>query len=1049
MKKYTLSLCILAATLSLYACSDDSSSIKVSNDESGCDENCQNCVNDKCLDQTDPGKDNPPKEDPKKKTCSPSCDKNQVCNNGKCVADLENHSCAHCADDETCVNAACVKISEACANCGDNTVCVGGFCYPEHNSSFSGCLNCAADEVCRDNECFKSTSFCATCAFDESCVDGKQCVPADPCNACSADQKCVDGACVECPNTICGGVCCKPYQACDLVTGKCSNLGDDGAPLCNGEECKGNLQCAVDKGHCDQNCTDGRESCGKARECCQEGYACNEAGYCQIVCQDDDVMCGEARKEYCCSSSTPVCGDNRCLIACDESSHTRCGQNLEYCCDNASEVCVFNKCVKPSSSNSCTTERDCDYWSLCDQASHRCISTDEIKASEVCTYTPPVGEFKPRIKWQYKIPTSEANGIVQTPIVINLTDDGIKDGKIDQNDIPDIVFIDNKYTLTAISGDDGHLLARTSTSGSGRIMFNRHNEAGAADIDGDGEIEVLAPAISTTLSSAKLYAMVLRKNGTNYEWVEKYKIDPPSGANFGHGDGGAGDTYWSDYHPTIADIDSDGEPDIITTVGIIRGKHWDEKWKCTYNMRRVSTWYMSFFSVADLDQDGNMEIINTDIYDNNCKIIADHTKASQTMNADGTGNNQEYDYVAVANLIPNDNDPNRPGELIPEIVKVRSGYVSVWKVYRNGDNWTQRMVWEEKQTSTKGGGNPVIADFDGDGDPDIGVAGEKAYSVFNGQDGSLVWASKTKDESSHKTGSSVFDFEGDGVAEVIYRDEQNIRIYSGKPDTGKTVKLDNGGTYTAGKILWESPNTSGTVIENPVIVDVDNDGRTEIVVVDEGTPSNGITVYADSLDNWVRTRRIWNQHAYHVTNINEDGTVPKREEANWLNKHLNNYRANVQPSVNFAPDFVAGDFSFDNKSGCAKTAGEQSTVGLTATILNNGSLSVSAKVAASFYVKDYVYTDGNTYTAYLGTAYAEPPIAAGGSATATYAWDGTGTIMVGGTATKVSISADKYQVMFSVDDAHGDDNYVSFHECHEDNNNSSSYKVEACEAHVF
>ena len=28
----------------------------------------------------------------------------------------------------------------------------------------------------------------------------------------------------------------------------------------------------------------------------------------------------------------------------------------------------------------------------------------------------------------------------------------------------------------------------------------------------------------------------------------------------------------------------------------------------------------------------------------------------------------------------------------------------------------------------------------------------------------------------------------------------------------------------------------------------------------------GIEVFKDSIDNWVSTRPVWNQHAYHITN---------------------------------------------------------------------------------------------------------------------------------------------------------------------------------------
>ena len=76
------------------------------------------------------------------------------------------------------------------------------------------------------------------------------------------------------------------------------------------------------------------------------------------------------------------------------------------------------------------------------------------------------------------------------------------------------------------------------------------------------------------------------------------------------------------------------------------------------------------------------------------------------------------------------------------------------------------------------GGAPTVADFDGDGQPEIGVAGSSRYSVFE-TDGSLKWSAVTQDASSNVTGSAVFDFEGDGSAEVVYADEAKLYVYRG------------------------------------------------------------------------------------------------------------------------------------------------------------------------------------------------------------------------------------------------------------------------------
>ena len=78
----------------------------------------------------------------------------------------------------------------------------------------------------------------------------------------------------------------------------------------------------------------------------------------------------------------------------------------------------------------------------------------------------------------------------------------------------------------------------------------------------------------------------------------------------------------------------------------------------------------------------------------------------------------------------------------------------------------------------------IVVVYDGDGLPEIGVAGGSKYSVFD-SDGAVLWSVATQDASSAITGSSVYDFEGDGVADVVYGDEINLYGFSGNDGTVK------------------------------------------------------------------------------------------------------------------------------------------------------------------------------------------------------------------------------------------------------------------------
>jgi hypothetical protein len=221
------------------------------------------------------------------------------------------------------------------------------------------------------------------------------------------------------------------------------------------------------------------------------------------------------------------------------------------------------------------------------------------------------------------------------------------------------------------------------------------------------------------------------------------------------------------------------------------------------------------------------------------------------------------------------------------------------------------------------------------------VAGGIGYAVIDGTkildatvapNATNLWLVPTTDCSSAQTGSSVFDFNGDGRAEVVYSDEQYLRVYDG----------------VTGDVLWKTCNTTGTLIEFPVVADVDADGHADVVVAandysgitcrEGGTKQRGVRVFADTAGSWVRTRRIWNQHAYHVTNVEEDGTIPTEQEKNWLHPRLDNFRQNVQPFGELsAPDLVV-------VLAVCTPDGQ-----LVATVRNVGSAEVPAGVVVAFY----------------------------------------------------------------------------------------------------
>ena len=108
-------------------------------------------------------------------------------------------------------------------------------------------------------------------------------------------------------------------------------------------------------------------------------------------------------------------------------------------------------------------------------------------------------------------------------------------------------------------------------------------------------------------------------------------------------------------------------------------------------------------------------------------------------------------------------------------------------------------------------------------------------------------------------------------------------------------------------------------------------------------------VFGDAANNWVATRKIWNQHTYHITNVNPDGTIPTNELNNWQQPGLNNYRLNTfapnEPQPQSLPDLVPSYLRF-NQASCP------GSVGITARIGNGGSLVSPLGVNVSLYNGD-------------------------------------------------------------------------------------------------
>ena len=211
---------------------------------------------------------------------------------------------------------------------------------------------------------------------------------------------------------------------------------------------------------------------------------------------------------------------------------------------------------------------------------------------------------------------------------------------------------------------------------------------------------------------------------------------------------------------------------------------------------------------------------------------------------------------------------------------------------------------------------------------------------------------------------------------MVYNDEVYIRIYPGvEPDCQKNPKGPAcDGNMTDAEVLFRDRNSSRTRTEYPVIADVNGDFKADIVFSTNNdsmaslVTDAGIEVFKDSLDNWVSTRPVWNQHTYHITNVGVLGEIPVVESDSWkfpMNAPYNSYRRNAQgegESVFCAPDLQAKDLDVVYET-CPE-------LDMSVTVANLGCLGVGPGVKVSFYEQTL---------GYLGTVATVGPLPAGGS----------------------------------------------------------------------
>ncbi|MBK9755918.1 MAG: hypothetical protein IPO88_20935 [Nannocystis sp.] len=288
--------------------------------------------------------------------------------------------------------------------------------------------------------------------------------------------------------------------------------------------------------------------------------------------------------------------------------------------------------------------------------------------------------------------------------------------------------------------------------------------------------------------------------------------------------------------PMLHDLDDDEYPEIV--VGDMVFDH---------NGCLLTTWAPNFTGlmpvIADVDLDGVVDLVTnrrtaawdpiTSEWVNKPWFVADPPK-------------QLSGYMSLANFGAYTQIQGLDTDQLPELA-VLSVVNAVGRLrIQSLDGktvWGPVNLYAKNGEVVGSGGTVTISDFDGDGQVEMATAAATYYAVYDPDcvaalmgaspperpggtcerspeqeakklpDG-VLWVQPSQDLSSNVTGSSIFDFDGDGQAEAVYRDECFIRVYNGR----------------TGEVIYSAPASSGTGAEYPAVADVDGDFATEIVV---------------------------------------------------------------------------------------------------------------------------------------------------------------------------------------------------------------------------
>jgi RHS repeat-associated protein len=482
-------------------------------------------------------------------------------------------------------------------------------------------------------------------------------------------------------------------------------------------------------------------------------------------------------------------------------------------------------------------------------ASDRIFETDEgnntIHSMAKCRKLPLQVDYTPRIKWEWMDSTN--NGVASlsiTPKVGHLTDDN-GDGKYDSKDIPAILVGTDggsfNGTLTAINGRDGHQLWQKDVN----PRFGAHLSIGDIDRDGVPEIVVI-------------------ERGPPFIWYNRILILDNQGNRKDSSEwqffGSIG--FGTKESVTLSDLDGDGWPEIIWGQNI-----FNRRAQLIYP-KRFSTQYARL-KAADLDMDGYQELVGRVTLPNEISpklsifIFKDKNLTSRLSGL--------FD-VQVPIIAKVDSDPRiiihnvtttdsigglksfntglAGAQIIPPTDFLNAGASAFSLQNIMNDDFYFGKDSLRLYYTVGSGGSP-------------GVGSRPVFVRTNMRDSSVTYRVFPRGVTTNSVNGrgTVFDFEDNNDPKVVMQSQDSLYIVD---SAGTTL-----GKTGYGPHFWPYGVT---------VADVDNDGHADIVTGGKGSVAK-LAVFSNQ--TWVGARTIYNENDYTVTNINDDGSIPRFPTPVW------------------------------------------------------------------------------------------------------------------------------------------------------------------------